>query len=245
VIYIVIPVFNEAPRWNHEYFLQLSFIKKVKLVFVNDGSTDISASLISNLILVNPAIEILNLERNVGKAEAVRLGLKKVLKNPDVQISGFLDSDGAFSLSDISRITSLAWSEDDDSNSVWWWSSRIKLAGSQIERSKVRHAIGRIVATSLYSKNFSLPYDTQAGFKLFKVDDFFKNSLEEPFRTKWFVDLEILYRYRRGSKTFPNIEELPLTTWKEIPGSKLGIRDALDVVREVLVIKSMQNQHYD
>ena len=245
MIYIVIPVYNEAPRWNHDYFLQLSLLKNLNLVFVNDGSTDTSASLISKLILANPVIEILNLERNVGKAEAVRLGLRKVLANPDVQIMGFLDSDGAFSLSDIGRITSIAWNEVGGSNSVWWWSSRIKLAGSRIERSKVRHAIGRIVATTLYSKDSSLPYDTQAGFKLFKVDNFFKDTLGEPFRTKWFVDLEILYRYWGKSKSFPDIEELPLATWKEIPGSKLGIRDALEVVREVIVIRSMQNQHYD
>ena len=245
MIYIVVPVFNEAQRWNHEYFLEMSLMKNLRLVFVNDGSTDISANLISKLILANPVIEILNLERNVGKAEAIRLGLRKVLINPDVQIIGFLDSDGAFSLSDISRITSRAWSEVSGSNSVWWWSSRIKLAGSRIERSKVRHAIGRIVATSLYSKGSSLPYDTQAGFKLFKVDNFFKDTLGQPFRTKWFVDLEILYRYRGRAKSFPNIEELPLSTWKEIPGSKLGIKDSFEVVREVFVIRSMQNQHYD
>jgi len=242
MIYIVIPVFNEVRRWNHEYLLQVSFLDNVRLLFVDDGSTDSSLNLVSELIHSNPSIEVMSLERNMGKAEAVRLGLRNVLTKPSVRIVGFLDSDGAFSLDDIHRITDIASNQDEVANSVWWWSSRIKLAGSRIERSKIRHAIGRVLATLLYTKDYSLPYDTQAGFKLFRIDSFFKQTLDEPFLTKWFIDLEILYRYRSFSRHFPNIEEVPLTSWMEIPNSKLGIKNALEVIQELLIIRAMQKR---
>ena len=242
MIYIVIPVFNELRRWNHEYFLQVSRLKNVRLLFVDDGSTDGSLNLISKLIQSNPSIEVLSLEKNMGKAEAVRLGLRNVLTKPKVRTVGFLDSDGAFSLDDIHRITDIASNQHEVANSAWWWSSRIKLAGSRIKRSKIRHSIGRVVATLLYTKNYSLPYDTQAGFKLFRLDNFFKQTLDEPFLTKWFVDLELLYRYRSFSGHFPNIEEVPLTTWTEIPNSKLGIKNALEVIQELLFIRALQKR---
>lgn len=240
MIHLVIPVFNEADRWNHEYFSEIAAILGVEMLFVNDGSTDGSALRISNLISSHTNIGALNLDRNVGKAEAVRVGLNHILDISNAQIVGFLDSDGAFSIEDIRKTIDLALLTTTYTSNTWWWTSRLKTESNHIERTLKRHMIGRVVAGMLTWRRHQLPYDTQAGFKLFTVSNSFRTSLQSPFRTRWFVDLEIYYRTKSFDDGFPDVIEVPLSTWIEISNSKLGLRDLFRVLNEIMIIKKMQ-----
>ena len=70
---IIIPCYNESMRLpvnKYSDFLKLN--KKVRIIFVNDGSTDNTKSLITELSKKFPRqIEILSYEKNKGKGNAV------------------------------------------------------------------------------------------------------------------------------------------------------------------------------
>ena len=68
---IIVPCFNEADRLRSEVFLD--FLKNhpgIRFLFVNDGSSDRTPDILSNLKAYLPDyIEILTLEKNSGKAD--------------------------------------------------------------------------------------------------------------------------------------------------------------------------------
>ena len=79
-------------------------------------------------------------------------------------------------------------------------------------------------------------YDPQSGLKLFRVERFTDLILEKPFKTKWFIDLEILVRLSVHSL---EVIEEPVKQWVEVGGSKLNIQDALTIFKEVIIIKKI------
>lgn len=94
--YIVLPCYNEAE--NLETLLDSidkSLNKKIpyKVIAVNDGSTDNTEKVLRELSLKYP-IEIVEHPKNLGLAEALKTGFKKVLKyvNDDDYVV-FMDSD--------------------------------------------------------------------------------------------------------------------------------------------------------
>jgi glycosyltransferase involved in cell wall biosynthesis len=106
---LVVPVYNEELRWRSSYFNEIAALDKVKLLFVNDGSQDGTISLIKQISEEFINVSYLDLENNSGKAEALRLGLLKLTSQPEIKLIGFLDADGAFAASDISRILKLMY----------------------------------------------------------------------------------------------------------------------------------------
>lgn len=75
---IVIPCYNEALRFPKKDFIDFidSLSNEIKICFVNDGSKDSTFEMLKELQeKKSDNIEILNLNQNVGKAEAVRSGI--------------------------------------------------------------------------------------------------------------------------------------------------------------------------
>jgi len=230
---IVIPCFNEEKRWSQTYWESFKELPNLQILFVDDGSTDNTSGCISKTLTNfrssgNQLGEILILEANKGKANAIRSGLLEVLRSyPAVERIGFLDSDGAFDVTDISRIVSKEWSPD--INSIW--TSRVKLSGRSILRKNSRHWISRVIATGLGIIDSSLPYDTQCGFKLFQNTPSLREALQAPFRTKWFFDLELYSRCPSLA-----IWEEPLNLWVDVGGSKLSPKSSVSVLRELMIV---------
>ena len=72
---VVIPCFDEAERLDADAFAALA-THVDRLIFVDDGSTDGTAAVLRGLVDSHPhRVELVSLPHNVGKAEAVRIGL--------------------------------------------------------------------------------------------------------------------------------------------------------------------------
>ncbi|MGF1888385.1 glycosyltransferase family 2 protein [Photobacterium profundum] len=80
LISLVVPVFNEQETINtfyqavrNDHFLQQ---KDVEIIFVNDGSSDETASIIQQLTLKDNLVHLINFSRNFGKEPALFCGLE-------------------------------------------------------------------------------------------------------------------------------------------------------------------------
>jgi glycosyltransferase involved in cell wall biosynthesis len=235
---LVVPVFNEELRWNSDYWGELAEYGVAHFIFVNDGSSDNSAALLREFIESHPNCSQIDLAHNRGKAEAIRLGLEQALRNNSVLV-GYLDADGAFTTTEIHEICRIAETRILALQAIdSIWTSRVGLLGSNIQRKLSRHYIGRVVHTIIGLWISDLPYDSQCGFKIFRNDAYFRESVSEPFRTKWFLDLEILLQLRKRNHKV-GVIEYPLQNWIDIPGSKVGFDSIPRVVKDLIALRRL------
>jgi len=227
---IVIPCFNEEKRLDQAAFERFSAeAPGISFVFVDDGSADDTRRVLEELAdrLAERAC-VVALERNSGKAEAVRRGVQHALeREPDYV--GFWDADLATPLDVIRTFRELL---DARPELEMIMGARVQLLGRRIERSALRHYAGRLAATAISTVLGLRVYDTQCGAKLFRskaAHDLFG----EPFRTRWIFDAEIIARLiaRRGDQPAAAardvIYEYPLHAWMDVRGSKVGPKDYL------------------
>ena len=226
---IVVPCYNEAARWNGDYWTALFSIKGASWILVDDGSTDSTHDVLMSH--VQSGVEVLRLDQNVGKGEAVRVALKSLCEGSHTW-AGFVDADGAFTANEIQRFAELTESAKPHVKAVW--SSRVRMRGRNIQRSASRHAVGRTIATALSLRYPLLPYDSQAGLKLFRVTDEFAGAMAAPFRTRWLFDVELFARLEQayGSSSEWLWEE-PLDSWQHIDGSKISGRELMRIPVEM------------
>jgi glycosyltransferase involved in cell wall biosynthesis len=224
---IIVPCYNESERLDSHAFLD-ALVKNADLsfLFVNDGSTDGTLQLLRSLKDENPGqIEVLNLERNAGKAEAVRQGMLASMEGVFEYI-GYWDADLATPLSEIDGFCRLL----DATDVEIVIGSRVYLLGRRIERSAVRHYVGRVFATCA-SMLLRIPvYDTQCGAKLFRNSTALKLVFGRPFKVNWTFDVEMFARFPIVKNVSPQETssrwfELPLATWVDVKGSKVKPRD--------------------
>lgn len=169
----------------------------------------------------------ISLEKNRGKAEAVRRGVIKA-RETNHRYIGYWDADLATPLDSITQFVEIL---DKIPSIGIVMGSRVRLLGRRIDRKAVRHYLGRIFST-VASLILKLPvYDTQCGSKLFRNSDELSHVFSHPFRTTWIFDVEILARFiilARSGRILPLTEfavECPLEEWKDVSGSKLKTRD--------------------
>lgn len=231
---MVVPCYNEEARFQLSYWHEIIESTDVVWIFVDDGSTDHTLKILNSLKSKN--VLIVSLQVNSGKSEAIRQGFLEILKDTALEIStiGYIDSDGAFNLEDIRHLLELAKVE---ARFEMVWSSRVRLAGSTIERSNFRHYIGRFISTFIWVGNQSRIYDTQSGLKIFRYREFFPLIFKEEFKTKWFIDLEIYLRWLEYSPSELLVREVPVKYWREVGGSKVRIRSAPAILREIYTIR--------
>ncbi|NNK19348.1 MAG: glycosyltransferase, partial [Maribacter sp.] len=99
-IAIVVPCYNEQKRLPiHDYRTFLENHPKAKVCFVNDASTDHTGEVLQSLQNAFPKqVFILNNDRNMGKAEAVRNGVLFCNSEKLASYTAYLDADLATSL---------------------------------------------------------------------------------------------------------------------------------------------------
>lgn len=236
---IIIPCYNEEKRLSRKKFLHfLDKTQDVKFLFVNDGSTDNTGTLLDNLAGQRPdKIESMNLPVNQGKGEAVRLGLLKAMAG-ESKIVGYWDADLSAPLNEILRLRQILL-EHQSLDAVI--GARVKLIGRTVNRTIWRHYIGRIIGTLIsISLRFAV-YDTQCGAKLFKTSSKLRELLKEPFFTRWLFDVEIIARsllsIATQGKMSLNFYEEPLDAWHHVGESKIGLADFPTIIKELWRIR--------
>jgi dolichyl-phosphate beta-glucosyltransferase len=237
---IVVPCYNEALRLDvGKFSAYCTGAAPVHLLFVDDGSTDNTLAVLQTLAAAHPGrVKVSKLERNSGKAEAVRRGLLIAIED-GFDYVGFWDADLATPLQEIETFCRVM---DDHPQLLMAIGSRVKLLGRSIRRRPIRHYLGRVFAT-VVSLILRLPvYDTQCGAKILRVTPETRALLQEPFITRWIFDVEILARLinARGNSDHPSIEnlvfEIPLDEWHDVAGSKLRSRDFLHASWQLLTV---------
>jgi len=234
---VTLPCFDEAARLDGAALLAfLDATPEVSLVLVDDGSRGGTLALLRDLAAKRPGrIDVLALPENRGKAEAVRQGILHALaRAPDYV--GYWDADLATPLD---AIPSFAHVLDERPEIDLVMGARIALLGRAVERGTLRHYVGRVGATLVAHVLRMRVYDTQCGAKLLRVAGGAERLFREPFSTRWAFDVELLARMirDRDARGLPPaagvIYEYPLSTWREVPGSKVRPRDYLRSARDL------------
>jgi len=223
-IALVIPCYNEERRLKADAFArELSDNQTLSVLFVNDGSKDNTLQVLKTISETHPErISYISLDKNKGKAEAVRAGMFHFLKNGSYDLIGFWDADLAVPLSEVNDFVDIFKSNPRVKAVI---GSRIHLAGREIEYVKFRHHLGRILATVMcFTFDFAI-YDTQCGAKIFERDAL-SSVVEEPFYSNWIFDVELIIRLTRlaSFRKMDNwLYEVPVKEWKNISGTKRNI----------------------
>ena len=216
---LVVPCYNEAARLRIADFLaHIDGDPRSCLCFVNDGSTDDTAAALDRLSKSRPGrIFVVTLAQNSGKAEAVRQGVNHVAATQQFAFVGYWDADLATPLSELApMLDALARAP----HCQLILGSRWRRLGSDIQRSAIRHALGRVFATAA-SFALDLPvYDSQCGAKVCRAESV-GVLFGEPFTTRWLFDVELLARLRCDGAIEEAAIEVPLTQWRDVGGSRL------------------------
>ena len=211
---------------------QAQLKERPRLLFVDDGSSDGTATLLEELCARAPlALSTLSLSPNGGKAEAVRRGLLHAMKER-VEVVGYLDADLATPLSELARMLELL----SHSSAYAVFGARVALLGHDVNRRGLRHYGGRVFAT-LAALTLGLEvYDTQCGAKIFRNLPAVAEAFERPFCVDWIFDVEVIARLQqlalRGHlpPVKQGVFELPLLKWTDVSGSKVRPQDALRAI---------------
>jgi dolichyl-phosphate beta-glucosyltransferase len=240
---LVVPCYNEAKRLDVPGFLGgLREMPWLTLCFVDDGSTDATLQVLDALRAQEPTrVDVLSLDRNRGKAEAVRRGMLHVVSGvtfPAPGVCGFWDADLSAPLAEIPLIAAVF---DRAPTIEWVWAIRLRALGRSVTRGNLRHYLGRAFATVTSTMLGIGVYDTQCGAKLFRVNTLLREVLAEPFVSRWVFDVELLsradamLRASGAAGVSEIVYEQPLGNWHHIAGSKVRpvdfVRAAVDLLR--------------
>ena len=234
---IVIPCYNEFERLqegSYETFLKQN--NNARIIFSNDGSTDKTIEKLNAIRSIAPDRVFINsLEKNKGKAEAIREGvLYCFAENLQSDSIAYLDADGSTSLSECHSI-----SQNINDGVLFAFGSRILKIDNNIIRKPYRHLIGRILATVISSQLKIHVYDTQCGCKVFR-SDLAKEVFSERFISKWLFDVEIFHRIIKlyGKDKMQQIcREIPLQNWIDTADSKVRFTYSFRIWYDILRIK--------
>jgi glycosyltransferase involved in cell wall biosynthesis len=237
---LVVPCFNEARRLDPQAFAAFAAARPgVRLLFVDDGSTDATPAILERIRSASPAsVDLVRLAANQGKAAAVREGILAGLRL-DPGLVGFWDADLSTPLAAIDDFLALAARRPDIDIIL---GSRVMLMGRDIRREAWRHYMGRVFATGV-SLSLDLPvYDTQCGAKVFRANDATAAVFAAPFHSPWIFDVEVLARYlalpaapgepARRDRNY----ELTVPVWHHVRGSKLRWTDFVRAAWELVYI---------
>jgi dolichyl-phosphate beta-glucosyltransferase len=236
---LAVPCYNERGRVDVAQFASAAERHNLRILFVDDGSSDGTGEFLEQQIAGNPRLSVLRCPHNQGKAAAVREGMLALLQRcPGVEWIGFWDADLSSPLSEVPRMLEFYDLEGAGFDAVWC--SRVMRAGSEVERPGRRHLFGRMFATASGLLLGVRAYDTQCGAKLFRRE-VVQEVFGEPFISRWIFDVEIYCRMGHD-----RILEYPVKEWRDVPGSKVKIaREMFRIGGDLLRIRKVYGKRAD
>ena len=207
----------------------------IKILTVDDGSGPEEAELMFSLVQrlqekFNLLLDALILEQNQGKGGAIYSGWNEA--DPQMyKWIAFVDADGAISPEETLNFLSQTKSGNKEQRTCLW-SVRVTGEGKEVNRTKVRQALGNIFR-SIVKFTFNLPVrDTQCGLKCLPTKAYQK--IQNKLIEKRFVfDIELAaHLTRQGYK----LKEIPVN-WHESPGSTINIKSAFKMLFSLFVIR--------
>ena len=229
---LVIPAFNEADRIGATLRESLTYLEATspgsELIVVNDGSTDATSEVVRQLFAGPASIATRLLEHfpNRGKGAAVREGFLAATK----PIGLFSDADLSTPIDEAPKlIDPIAAGELD-----------VAFGSRALDRSLIGHRQpwrreqGGRVFNLIVRLATGLPFwDTQCGFKAFRLDVF--RPILEAAKTDGFgFDVELLYLARKANL---RMREIPVR-WNHNEGSKVSFaRDSVRMLREIAALR--------
>ena len=210
---VVVPCYNEATRFNPELVAELIDKADVRVLAVDDGSTDATPARLADLAARHPErVAVLPLGRNHGKGEAVRRGLREAVAG-GAELVAYCDADFAAPPTEVARLIDVLRADVSLDAVI---ASRVAMLGTDIRRSAVRHYRGRLFATLSSLVLGVAVYDTQCGAKAFRAGPRLEAALARPFVSQWAFDVELLGRLLPG-----RCVEMPLQSWHDAAGTHM------------------------
>ncbi len=226
---IVIPAFNESARIPATLEAVVACIRAkgwdAEVVVVNDGSTDSTAQIVTDIARRAPEVRLLENPGNHGKGYSVRNGVLHALGD----VVMFTDSDLSAPIEEADRLfAAIAGGADIVIGSRWLESGR------QTHRQPLyRQFFGRCF-NAVCRMVMRLPFaDTQCGFKAFT-----RTAAQTVFQLqtieRWGFDPEILFiALKRGMK----VVEVPVS-WAHDERTRMSyLKDGLQMLKELAIVR--------
>jgi len=233
---LIIPLYNEELRLDHCFGIIKKFLRRkdklfLEIIFVDDGSTDISKKKILNFInknkkqFINTKIKLISYKKNIGKGYATKRG---ILASKSKWI---LICDLDMSVLPKQYLTWVKKNLIKDINSAYIGSRRHKK--SKIHSKFIRRRIGDILNSILFIFFNLKILDTQCGFKVFH-SSYIKKIFNKIKCYGYSFDVEIMLLLIKNNI---RIVELPIS-WIHRPGSKVGlIKDSIKFFLDLFFLK--------
>lgn len=226
-ICVVIPCYNEHNRiLGNDFLIFLRNHNNFSFVFVDDGSTDETFSVLERLSAQHERITSYKLDQNKGKATAVKFGIEKVIQ-ADFSYYGFIDADLAIPLDELGRLHN----EIKEEGIEFVYSSKNTKLNKNLEMKFKRFLVGRILAKMVKLSLKIDVYDTQCGCKMM-TKDVVKIAFKDKFISSWLFDIEIFWRLINAfgvDYIQKKTKEVPLQQLFNRGSSKVHITDLLSL----------------
>ncbi|MCX7712735.1 MAG: glycosyltransferase [Chthoniobacterales bacterium] len=194
---------------------------RVRVIVVDDGSGSEEAEKTKGIVnyyrekypfLMDPLL----LSKNRGKGGAIYAGWDLWAGE---EWLGFVDADGATPAREVIRM--LKAIEEAERSGVkidGWLASRVKMLGRDVQRTILRHVIGRVYATLSSIITGISVYDSQCGCKFYRAE-IVRSIREDLVEERFGFDIELIVLLKHAGA---NLVEFPVD-WHDISGSKVHL----------------------
>jgi dolichyl-phosphate beta-glucosyltransferase len=226
---VVVPAYNEQGRISptlarlDEYLKAQPYTSKVAVV--SDGSTDLTAKIVTEFAATHAGFELVDSQPNRGKGFVVRKGMLET----EAEWLLFSDADLAAPIEEVEKL----WRAVEKGVPIAIGSRPLKESSLEIRQPWYREMAGRSFNLAVQLFAVRGIKDTQCGFKLFRQDvarDVFQRCKLDGFG----FDFEALMIARDLGY---EIAEVPIR-WSHQEGSKVNmLRDGLRMLSELVKLR--------